>query len=163
MWDAENGELQWEVDIEWDKLEDLRISGDGYRVFGLCAPSIWAWSLQTGEVVGKMKINYGPGSGGFLIVDGSKVWAYWPVPNHKGWDFGIQGSTPVKLHKKHKPPSLKLWDPDQAGIINPVTREVVFKLSGGFANPVRVDCNDSYLVAGYQSGEVLILDLMNVK
>ena len=89
VWDAENGELLWEVDKPWSDIEDLRISGDGSRVFGLYAPYIWAWSLHTGEVV--------------------------------------------------------------------------FQLSGRFANPVCVQCDDSHLVAGYQSGEVLILDLTNVK
>ena len=162
MWDAENGELQWEVDIKWDRLEDLRISGDGSRIFGLFAPSIWAWSLQTGEVVEKMEIKYDNFLGS-LIVDGSKVWVHWPESNYKGWDFGIQGSTPVKLPKKHKPSSPKLWYPKQARIVSPVTREVVFQLSGGFINPVCAQCDDSYLVACYQSGEVLILDLMNVK
>ena len=57
----------------------------------------------------------------------------------------------------------KFWDPNQARIKNPATGEVVFQLSGRFANPVSVQCDGSHLVAGYQSGEVLILDLTNVK
>ena len=96
-------------------------------------------------------------------MDGSKVWACWYGLCYKGWDFSIQGSTPVKLHKKHKPPSPKLWDLKQARLINPATKEIVFQLSGGFTNPVCAQCDDSYLVAGYESGEVLILDLMNIK
>ena len=160
MWDAENGELLWEVDVPWSSLGNLRISGDGSRVFGLEAPFIYVWSLQTGEVVGTMQINY-HGSVGSLIVDGSRVWAHWPESNYKGWEFGIQGSTPMKLHKKHKP-SLKSWDLKQAMIKNPATGKVVFQLSGEFTNPVCAQYDDSYLVAGYHSGEVLILDLMNV-
>ena len=46
---------------------------------------------------------------------------------------------------------------------NLATGEVVFQLSRRLANPVEVQCDDSYFVAGYQSGEVLILDLTNVK
>ena len=162
MWDAENGELLWEVGGSFSYLDDLRISGDGSRVFGLSAPFIYVLSLQTGEVIGEMDIEY-DSSGGSLIVDGPRVWAHWPESNHRGYDFGIQGSTPVKLHKKHKPPSSKLWDLRQARIMNPSTGEVVFQLSGGFTNPACAQCDDSYLVTGYESGEVLILELMNVK
>ena len=162
-WDTENGELPWQVDAPEPILEAIKISEDGFRVFVLYTFSFWAWSLQTGEVLGKMTFLW-QGSLGSLIVDGSKVWAYWSESNYKGWDFGIQGSTSVKLHKKHKPPSLnKLWDPKKARFKNPATGEVIFQLSGGFANPVCAQCDDSHLVAGYQSGEVLILDLTNVK
>ena len=111
----------------------------------------------------KMEIEYRGGSGS-LIVDGSKVWVHWPESNHKGWDFSIPGSTPVELSNI---PTLygpdRLWDPKQARIKNPATREVVFQLSGRFATPVNVQCDDSHLVAGYESGEILILDLTNVK
>ena len=162
MWDVENGELLWEVDMEKNYLHDLRISGDGSRVFGLCIPSIYVWSLQTGEAVGNMDIKCNSNCGS-LVVDGSKVWARWYDSTYRGWDLGIQGSTPVKLHKKHKPPSSKLWDLEQARIMNPATGEVVFQLSGQFTNLVCTQCDNSYLVAGYESGEVLILDLMNVK
>ena len=47
--------------------------------------------------------------------------------------------------------------------MNPATGEAVFQLSRRFANPVRVQCDDAYLVACYQSGEILILDLTDVK
>ena len=162
-WDTENGELLWEVDVPWGDIEDLRISGDGSRVFGLYAPDIWAWSLQTGEVVGKMRIEY-DGVSAALIVDGSKVWGSWPASNYKGWDLGVPGSTLMGLSSTPTLPSLsRFWDPEQARIMNPTTREVVFQLSRRFADPVSVQCDDAYLVAGYQSGEVLILDLTNVK
>ena len=164
--DIENGKLLWEADIPWVVVDGLRISGDGSRVFGLYAPHIWAWSLQTGEVVGKMEIRHG-GFGGSLIVDGAKVWACWPESNneglnYEGWDFGID-STP-KLSSVSTPPSpSRLWDPKRARIKNPTTGEVVFQLSGRFANPLCVQCDNSYLVTGYQSEDMLILDLTNVK
>ena len=158
---TENGELLWEV--FWHSVGDLRISGDGLRVFGLLAPSIWAWSLQTGEVVGKVEIGY-EGPSVSLVVDGSKVWAYWPQSNYSGWDFGISGSTPMELSKISTLPSHnRLWDPEQAGVKDLVTGGFFFQLSGRFAHPVGVQCDGSYLVAGYQPGEILILDLTNVK
>ena len=162
VWDAENGESLWEVSKPWIDVDVVRISGDGYRVFGLYAPSIWAWSLQTGKVVGKMEIDY-IGSSGSLIVDGSKVWAHWPESNHKGWDFGTPGSTCMELPNTSTPPSPRLWNPNQARIENPATGKVVFQLSRRFANPVIVQCDYSYLVATYQYGEMLILDLTNIK
>ena len=159
--DVENGELLWEVDKPWDGVDDLRISGDGCRVFGLHAPDIWAWSLQTGEVVGKMEIGYN-GIYGSLIVDGSKVWACWPGLNYGGWDFGDE-PTPKLSNISTLPSTSRLWDLKQARIKNPATAEVVFQLSGRCSNPVCAQCDDSYLVAGYQSGEILILDLTNIK
>ena len=61
------------------------------------------------------------------------------------------------------PSSNRFWDPKQARIKNPATGEVVFQPPGRFSSPVDVQCDGSYLVAGYQTGEVLILDLTNVK
>ena len=55
-----------------------------------------------------------------------------------------------------------LWDPRQGEIKNAVTGKVIFQLSGRFANPAVVQCDGSYLVAGYRSGEILILNLKNV-
>ena len=162
VWDAENRESLWEVDIPQRHIQDVRISGDGLRVFGLRAPSIWAWSLQTGEVVGKMKIEYYWYSGS-LIVDGSKVWAHWAGSGCQGWDFNIPGSAPTELPHTSTPPGPRLWDPNQARIENPATGQIVFQLSGRLTNPVSVQCDESYLVAGYQSGEMLVLDLTNVK
>ena len=99
---------------------------------------------------------------GTLTADGSKVWVYWYQDDcYQGWDFGIPGLTPVDLSVP--PGSSKLWDPEKAWIKNPATGEVVFQLSGRFANPASVQCDDSYLVAGCGSGEMLILDLTNVK
>ena len=162
-WDGENGELLWEMDIPWGGVEDLKISGGGSWIFCIYTPWVWALSLQTGEVIEEMDIGHHK-SIGSLVVDDSRAWACWDESNYKGWDFGIPGSTPVELpYMPTIPAPSRLWDPMKARIKNPATGEVVFQLSGRFANPVSDQCNDSYLVAGYESGEVLILDLTNVK
>ena len=162
-WDGENGRLLWKTDVPWSRVEDLKISGGGICVFGMYTPNIWAWSLQTGEVMEKMDIGYG-GSKASLIVDGSKVWACWGESKYKGWDFGIPGSIPVELpNKPTLPGPSKLWDPKQARIKSPATGEVVLQLPRRFAGPVCVGYDNSYLIAAYQSGEILILDLTNVK
>jgi len=51
-----------------------------------------------------------------------------------------------------------LWDRSLSRIKDIVTGVVVFQLSGRFAKPTFVQCDGSYLAAGYNSGEVLILD-----
>ena len=161
--DVENGGLLWEVFGPSCDMEDLRISGDGSRVFGLYKSFIWTWSILTGDTMGTIGVKR-VGSLGSLIVDGSKVWAYLLGPdctaNYKGWDVGISGSTPVEL--SYMPPLSspnRLFSPRKTSIKSPASGEVVFKLSARFAMPSGVQWDDSYLVAGYQSGEVLILDL----
>ena len=161
IWDAEKKELLLEIDTSYSP-EDLRISGDGSRVFTLHGSSICVWSTQTGKLVDQVKIEYSKFIGS-LTIDGLKVWAHWPQSKYQGWDFGIPGSSPVQLPNM---PILSngnmLWDPSLAKIKNAVTGEVVFQLSGRFAKPVDVRCDGSYLVAGYQSGEIFILDIKHV-
>ena len=160
-WDSENRGLLWDIDVPWGYVADLKISGDGFWVFGIYKSCIWAWSLQTGEVMEKVDMGYRDYQR-TLIVDGSKVWVCRDqFLNCMGLDFRIPGSAPVELSVLPGPK--KLWDPEKAWIKNPATGEVVFQLSGRFANPVSVQCDDSYLVAGCGSGEILILDLTNVK
>ena len=162
VWDAGNEHILLEVDRPENCAEDLRISGDGTIFFYLYAPSIWAWSIQTGEAVGTVEIGYSGGRGS-LIVDGSKVWAHWPQTEYEGWDFGISGSTPIQLSGR---PTLSndtvLWDQWQGRISNAVTGGIIFQLSKRFANPALVQCDGSYLVAIYEPGEMLILNLKDV-
>jgi len=161
IWDVEEGKLLLEVNSH-DDLEDLRISGDGSRIFSLGEHFIYAWSVQIGRVMEKAAIVYSASTGS-LTIDGLKVWAYWPQSKYQGWDFGIPGSPPVQL--SNMPILLNgniLWDPSLTRIKNAITGEVLFQLSGRFAKPVDVQCDGSYLVAGYRSGEILILDLKHV-
>jgi len=57
----------------------------------------------------------------------------------------------------------KLWDVDQCGI-----KDAVMLLEGGlklperFARPIKLLWDGCYLVAGYMSGEVLILNFDHV-
>ena len=161
MWDSEKGEPPSERDGFFDP-EDLRISEDGSRVFFLDYRSIQAWSVQTGEIVGKMEVkspHYGS-----LIVDGSKVWVHWPQSECQGWDFGIPGTSPVQLSiiPTLPPNGTMLWDPSLSRIKDAVTGRVLFQLSGRFANPTSAQCDGYYLAAGYKTGEILILELNHV-
>ena len=59
------------------------------------------------------------------------------------------------------PPHLndtKPWDGALSGIKDAVSGKVIFWLGGRFADPTDLQWDGQYLVAGYGSGEVLILD-----
>ena len=165
IWDPEKGELLQTVNTSGSKLDDLRISGDRSKIFCLYPGSIQAWSIQTGEVVGRVGVGvvFPQRS---LTVDGTKVWIHYPKSEYQGWDFGTQGSSPVQL--PNMPPDrlhltdTMLWDTSLLRIKDKVTGKVVFQLPERFAKPTVVQCDGSYLAAGYSSGEVLILDFNHV-
>ncbi|KAF9645378.1 WD40 repeat-like protein [Thelephora ganbajun] len=172
IWDVEKGEHLFIVDGFAHHLEDLRISGDGSKVFYLDAGFIQAYSIQTGEVVGKWEVvdklteaEHSP-SLGSLTVDGSRIWVYFPHTGYQGWDFEILGSLPVQLDNvlptKPHPNGTMLLDTSLSRLKNAVTGKIAFQLSGRFSNPVDVQYDGQYLVAGYSCGEVLILDFNHV-
>ena len=163
IWDTEKGELLKTMDASGSQLIDLRISGDGTKVFCLYWTSIQAWSIWTGEVVGTAQITT-VDFREFLAVDGSRVWTGYHQSECQGWDFGTSGSSPIQLPGM---PTLHLsgpmvWDISQSGIKNTVTGKVVFQMSGRFAKPIDVQCDGYHLAARYHSGEILILDFNHV-
>ena len=159
IWDAEKGELLLAIDRPFGP-GDLRISGDGSRIFFLDTKAIQALSIETGETVGKVEIGHSLNIGS-LTVDGSRVWVYHPGSGYQGWDFGTSNSLPVQW--KNMPilylNDTLLWDISQFRIRDIATGKVVFQLSGRFANPVDVKCNGCFLAAGYKTGEILIIDI----
>ena len=160
IWDTEKGELLFAVDGPLF-VQDLRISGDGSKVFSLDDESIQVWSVQTGEIVEKVFIMGSDDFSGTFTVDGSRVWVHYPNSEYHGWDFGKPNSLSIQL------PNVAmlclngtmLWDTTQSKIRDIDTGKVVFQLSGRFANPPNVQCDGCFLVAGYETGEVLILDI----
>jgi len=168
IWDINNGEFLQTVDVPLSRYCGLRISGDGSKVFCLVDESIQAWSIYTGELVGEVKLEgywyFDP-----LQMDGSRICIQcWGSSTH-GWDFGILGSPPIQLSDMSTTrPPLNLtrgisWEIGEPyWITDTVTGKKVFQLSGRYADPNRVRWDGQYLVAGYQSGEVLILDFHHV-
>jgi len=157
IWDVEKKKLLQTITGSIRNVEDIRISGDRSKIFCLSWSSVQAWSIQTGEVVGEVGLEI-CGHQRYLVVDGSRVWVHSPSWKPLGWDFG--GSSPVQLScilSLHHD-STKLWNVDLSRIEDTVTGKVFFQLAGRFANPVDVQWDEQYLVAGYESGEVLILD-----
>ena len=159
IWDVEKGEPIQIVDIPGSDVEDVKISGDGSKVFCLHFESVQAWSIWTGDGVGEAKLEYSKYRRS-LTVEGSRVWVHSPVLELQGWDFGIPSPSPAQLSDIPLPhlSGTKLWDDDLSGIKDRVSGKVVFQLGGRFAKPVDSQWDGQYLVAGYHSGEVLILD-----
>ena len=163
IWDAEKGEL-WGVDYESEWVRDLRISGDGLRVFCLDIYSIQAWSIHTGEFIGRVDVEGLPALRS-LTVDGSRVWVSCSNSKYEGWDFGISDSSPIQLpnippHKLH-PNGTVSWDPSISGIKDKAGK-VVFQLPRGFARPGDVQWNGQHLVICFSPKEVFVLDLSHL-
>ena len=151
-------------------LRGLRISGDGSKVFCLFEGSIQTWSIYTGEPVGEVKLKL---EQGFFLdplqMDGSKIWFRSRDFSTQGWDFGALNSPPVPLSDRPtERPLLDLigstsWQTDNPSWIrNVITGKEVFQLFGRYAKPTEIQWDGQYLVAGYESGEVLILDFCHL-
>ena len=104
-----------------------------------------------------------------LCIDSSKVW----VRAHRsstqeGWDFGAPGSSPVPLNPSTGRTHLDfiggvIWQTDgPSWIKDTITGKKVFQLSGKYAKPNNVQWDGQHLVAGYGSGEVIILNFHHV-
>ena len=161
IWDVEKGELLLTVGGP-SGLEDIEISEDGNRVFSIGTRVIQAQSIQTGEIVGQVGIEFLPYSIGSLTINGSRVWVHYPNAETQVWDFGTPGLSPVQLPNMTldilHPDGVMLWDASLSCIKEKVTGKVVFWLSKRYGKPVDVQWNDQYLAASFMSGEVLVLD-----
>jgi len=163
VWNAEKGELQTMGGIEY-RPRGLRISGDGSRILCVDNHVIQTWSIQTGKPAGKGLLGpkY-PYHLDPLWIAGSKVLVRCGKSSTLGWDFGILGSTPIKISPTSSDrPQLDFIgitsqsNTSQIGIEDRVTGNVVFQLSSG--KPLAAQWDGRYLIAGYESGEISILD-----
>ena len=172
IWDTSNDDPPKIVATLSFNLKNLRISGDGSKVFCLSRTSIQAWSTHTGELSGEVKLELkqefylDP-----LQMDGSKIWIQLKDFSTQGWDFGVSNSLPVPLSDSSVGRPLldfiggTSWETkDTSWIKNTVTGKEVFRFSssGRYAEPKEIQWDGHYLVAGYGSGEVLILDFCHM-
>ena len=162
IWDIEKGELLQTVDAP-QGIKDLRISGDGTKVFCM-KNKIHAWDIQTGAVMGRVKLGFHMYPDTFLTIDNSRVWVCIPG-GIEGWDFGVPGPSSIK--KYTEPPNRSHLDfiggirKERSllpGIEDTITGKEVFQLPSGYTRPNDAQWDGQYLVAGYDSGEVMILD-----
>ena len=168
VWDAERGRLPT-VNAPCLETNGLRIVGDGSRVVQVERDSIQAWSIQTGESAGKVGLERNPGyCFDPLHMDGSKVLVQSGESSAQGWDFGVPGSAPIQLSEiALDRPHLDLvdarnWLETSLVKIKDVAGKDFFQLYGRYADPSAIQWDGQYLIAGYKSGEVLILDFSHV-
>ena len=167
VWDIEKGKVQTIEIADWHGC-GLRIIGDGSRVLQICEDSIQAWNIWTGEAVYKERLESGTKRFDPLRMDGSKVLVRSGESSIQGWDFETPGSTPTQLPENFPgKPHLNLidvthWSEDSpVRIEDSITGKEVFQLCGRYAKPAATEWDGQYLIAGYSSGEVLILDFGN--
>ena len=170
LWDTAKGEkgaLLQTVDTRSDlKTMSLRISWKGSKVFLLDHNYIRAWSTRTGEPVGEVRLSSKPLFNS-LVVDGSNVRVVLEDSPVQGWKFQSAGD-PVPIWGGSPPYIVEnrldfidrtgVWSIEPSRIKDTVTGKEVFRLSGRYAKPNVVRWDSRYLVAGYDTGEVLILD-----
>ena len=162
IWDSQTNTLET---LDTPYCSGLRISKDGSKVFFLSGKSIQAWSMWSWEPVGTVETEKDElPSLNPLHTDGSKIWIRFNGLS-QGWDFGISGTSPVQLPiASTEKPCLdliydSLWEWGGVTRVEDTrTGKEVFRLSGRYTGPKDMQWDGQYLVAGYESGEMLILD-----
>jgi len=163
IWDTEKEELLKTLDMSTtSSCEGLRISGDGSKVFFLHDRGIQAWHMWTWEPVCEVALGLEERPYlDSLYTDSSRVWIHYKnLPAQEGWDFV---TSPVPFDPSTGRPHLDFiggnrWQTDcPSWIEDTATGKKVFQLDGRYAKPNDVQWDGQYLVAGYHTGEVLIL------
>ena len=106
---------------------------------------------------------------GLVCMGGSRVCVYFPNSLTQGWDFGTSGPSPVPLPNTFpEEPHLEFiggadwWYEGQSWLKDTTTGQEVFQLFGRYARPCEVQWDGWYLVVGYRSGDMLILDFVQM-
>ena len=164
IWEVEKEEYVQIVHTSLPDITGIRISGDRSKIFFLSGRSILVWSMSTQNIISEVELEGDLGLDP-LCADGSKLWVWLDGSSLQGWDFGTLGSPPILLSNTPlNRPHLDLvdgynwWNTSPNRIRDTITGKDVFQLSGRYGRPRKVQWDGRYLVAGYDSGEVLILD-----
>ena len=170
IWDVGEGQLCKTLESSLSKILDLRISGDGPKIFGVCWGNIECMSMDTGTRIGIGFIS-GPDQRTCLVnpvMHGSKIW--FEDSKDQGWDFGGQEVTSFSLSRNlsDMPPLCLVYQSTQvtsplAWIKDTITGRLVFRLPEkytGYGTKRRFD--GVYLSLIPSSGEVIVLDFSSV-
>ena len=163
IWDVGKEELLKTVAIDDEDVCELRISEDGSTVFYKFLFSLEAIDTQTGHVVGKVKLEENQIMNAFLGVDGSTVWMRSTKNNM--WNFRISdssslGSCLASLSRYHLDfvGGIRMDRTVLPPIEDTITGRKFLQLPKKLDNPTDAQWDGQYLVAGYDTGEVLILE-----
>lgn len=161
IWDVYKGQLLRKFHSSLSDIEDLRISGDGSKLFGRSIRYIEAVSMQTGENVGRVEFWIGNLSSFF--VHGSKVGI--GHSRGMGWDFG--GPKVSDFGEFSDRPRLDFVDQSTAArrsikprwIEDAITKRLVFRLPERYTkSDAEISWDGRYLLLWSRSGEVVIID-----
>ena len=174
IWDVKE-QKSLVVGTEGNLIQGVRIVGDGSKFFTMSRSegedwsSIQAWSIGTGECMGKVVLEDKQAELYFdpLCLDGSKVGVVGGCP--QVWDFGVQGIIPFKSpgmasDRLYPEIIVKAYGCSYGFYVrieNKSTKKV-FPLPDRYACAPVLQWDGQYVIAGYNSGEVLILDLNNM-
>jgi len=155
IWDAGKKELAKTLDVPYPR--GLRILGDGSKVILVHDKGIQAWHMWTWEPAGEVKLKDKYPYLDSLCTDGPRVWIRCKLSlAQEGWDFGVSGSSPVSFDPSTgRPHPDIMWD---YRIKDTVTGKEVSEFRWKHQKPVFIQWDGQYLVAGYNSGELNILD-----
>ena len=163
VWAIEKGELIQTVDILGDEVKELRISGDGSKVFYISSLFIRALDIQTGEDMGKVKLDSPWALNPFLAVDGSRVWMN-TNQHHMGQSFWISDSLSIEscvvpINRCHLDfvGGIRQYKMSLPPIEDTITGNEFLRLPRSLDGPTDAQWDGQYLVAGYDTGDVLIL------
>ena len=148
FWNSKQGKVQL-VERVFEVPQDFRMSGDGSRVIYENYLGTQVWSTETGRFIGGK------------LQEHSSYFFDPQLSTTQLQDPGVPGSTPTQLSEMFPGrPYLKLINVrgEPVRIEDSITRKEVFQLCGKYAKPSAIKWDGQYLVTGYESGEVLILD-----
>ena len=165
IWDVEKEEDLCVVDGSYEFHSPTpRISRDGSKFFLWNDGSIRAWSTWTAESLGTVELEGTEEQQKALfwdLVHGSRIWAHCGNSQNQRWNLGVSASAPIPLSNKSQDrPYLDLIK--HTRVKDMATGKEVFQLSGRYARPNATWWDHQYLIAGYGSGEVLILDFSHL-
>ena len=152
------------------------ISEDGTKLVLVGSHRIRTWCALTGQTIGQVEHGVDRNTERFFpIFDGSTVW----IPSkrssiHWGWDLDNLMSLPLDscdIPSKHRFALIVDWwswwcERDNSWIEHSGSLTVkdiasgtaLFQPPARFARPIKAGWDGRYLVAAYETGEVLILD-----
>ena len=160
-WDVYKGQLLRRFHSPWSNLWDLKISGDGSKVFGFNGSRVQAVSMQAGEDAGSSS-GFGSAEGYSFFVRGSLA----GIDNrcNRGWDFG--GPEVFEFGEFPDRPRFDLINWPIGRKVTPcwiedrVTKRQVFRLPERYTKyGTQVEWDGRYLlVLTRPAGEVTVLD-----
>lgn len=162
IWDAGKGRLLRKVGSSLGRINDLKISGDGSKLFGLCGIRVEARPIQGGEDTSE-PVRHRDARGSHLIVRGSLV----EFGDRKGWGWDFGGSKVSEYKELPDRPRLDVvdWSHDGSSKIKPrwvedtVTKKSVFRIPERYMkSDTDIRWDGRYLLIWSLSGEVVIID-----